>query len=302
MRKNLSTISMFLLFLIAIISSPNAQTKREVLTNSKIVELVRLGLSADIIVEKIRQSECQCDTSTAALSRLKAAKVSDQIIMAMLSSSSDGYSESKPPVKNSAPESEDLPPQKPATPAKTNNNSFLSEAREPGIYLLEDGKMTAIEPTIYSGTKASFLGSALTYGIKKSKIRAVVRGKSANMQVKSSRPEFYFIFSREYANSGAVMAGSFYGYAATSPAEFMMVAMNVKENSREAILGSVGLTGVSTGAPDKYVREYSFEKIKPGIFKVMPKVDLAAGEYCFYYAGAGGAASKVFDFSVTTQK
>ena len=72
------------------------------------------------------------------------------------------------------------------------------------------------------------------------------------------------------------------GYAATSPAEFMMIIMKQKENSREAVLGEVGITGMSTGAPDKFIREYSFEKIKPGVYKVVPKVDLVPGEYCFY--------------------
>ncbi len=295
-------ITVILSFLMITPTQLSAQTKREVLTNAKIVELVRLGLSEGIIVEKIRQSECQCDTSTTALAKLKTAKVSDAIIMAMLNSDSGSYSESQPTRKTAVKEDEDLPlPTKSTNPNKM-SNAILNQMREPGIYLYEDGKATAIEPTIYSGTKAGFLGSALTYGIKKSKIRAVVRGKSANLQVKSARPEFYFIFSREYGNSGAVMAGGFYGYAATSPAEFMMTSMDVKKNSRETVLGEVGITGVSMGAPDKYVREYAFEKIKPGVYKVVPKADLAPGEYCIYFAGAGGAASKIFDFSVSGQK
>lgn len=279
-----------------------AQKQKEVLTNAKIIELVRLGLDEEIIVEKIRQSECQCDTSTTGLTKLKAAKVSKTIIMEMLNSASGGYSESPPTRKTAVKEDEDLPSPTKSTNSNKTSNAVLNQMREPGIYLLEDGKATAIEPTIYSGTKTSFLGSALTYGIKKSKIRAVVRGKSANLQVKSARPEFYFIFSREYGNSGAVMAGGFYGYAATSPAEFMMTSMDVKKNTRETVLGEVGITGASMGAPDKYIREYSFEKIKPGVYKVVPKVDLAPGEYCIYFAGAGGAASKVFDFSITNQK
>ena len=141
------------------------------------------------------------------------------------------------------------------------------------------------------------LGSMMTYGIKKTKIRAIVRGKSANTQVSSRRPEFYFVFSREYENPGAVMTG-FSGYSATSPAEFMMVSMNIKENSREAVLGEIGMFSASTGASDKDIREYSFDKIKPGMYKVTPKIDLTNGEYCFYYAGNGGAGSKVFDFGV----
>ena len=64
-----------------------------------------------------------------------------------------------------------------------------------------------------------------------------------------------------------------------------MVTMKQKDNSRKVVLvlvlGKVSITGASTGAPDKFIREHSFEKIKPGVYKVVPKVDLAPGEYCF---------------------
>lgn len=300
-RKSIVSISLTIFICLSVATSVHTQTKREVLTNVKIVEMVRLGLDDEIIVEKIRQSECRCDTDTTALGKLKTAKVSKAIIMAMLEASSDKDFSPSPNNKSySESNANDSPKTVPNNASKSNGASSkaLSQMSEPGIYLFEDGRATAIEPTIYSGTKASFLGSALTYGIKKAKIRAVVRGKSANMQVKSARPEFYFIFSREYGNSGAVMSG-FAGFAATSPAEFVMIVMKQKDNSREAVLGEVGITGASTGAPDKFIREYSFEKIKPGVYKVVPKTDLIAGEYCFYYAGAGGAASKVFDFSLS---
>ena len=68
-----------LLLCVVFASNSPAQTGREVLTNRQIIELVRLGLSEAVIVEKIRQSECRCDTGTTALAELKAAKVSDTV-------------------------------------------------------------------------------------------------------------------------------------------------------------------------------------------------------------------------------
>ena len=281
-----------------------AQSTREVLTNAKIVELVRIGLSEELVIAKIKQSTCQCDTSTAALGKLKTAKVSNAIIMAMMDSgdqaetaSDKGFSETVITV----------PARSPAKPAETRSSvetsaeagpAALKQITEPGIYLFENGKMTAIEPTIFSGQKTSLLGSMLTYGIKSSKIRAVVRGKSANLQINDSKPEFYFLFSREGSNSAAVMSGTTGAFGASSPAEFILVEMRVKENSREAILGKANAFGASMGAPDKLIREYSFEKVRPGLFKVVPRGDLVPGEYCFYYAGGGGTGGKLFDFSV----
>jgi hypothetical protein len=269
----------------------NAQTKREVLTNAKIIELVNLGLGDGLIVQKIKQSECRCDTSSGGLKQLKAAKVSDEVIMAMLGNPANDEN-MNPDNKNTAKKIDE-------NTATTDQAKALKQIAEPGIYLFGDGKMTFIEPTVFSGSKNSILGSALTYGIKKSKIRAVVRGLSANLQITNSQPEFWFVFNPEYRDSGAVMAGNFYGYAATSPAEFMLVKMDQKKNSRETVIGEYGVfSGISTGTPDKYVHEYAFEKVKTGIYKVTPKTKLENGEYCFYYASMTGGTGKLFDFSL----
>ena len=277
----------------------NAQTKRELLTNAKIIELVRLGLDEEIIVEKIRQSDCQCDTSTEALTKLKAARVSKPIIMAMLEAASGTKSYSETPGETTPSKSV---PQAPVNSNK-DDNRLLSQLSEPGIYLVENGGLKLIEPSVFSGGKVNPLMTTLTYGIKKAKWRAKVRGRSANLQTALTKPEFYFVFNPEFKNSGATMAGLFWGMPATSPAEFILVQMNQKDASREAVLGEYGVwTGASMGARDKDIREYSFEKIKPGIYKVVPKEALALGEYCFYYAGnvtgIGFAGGKVFDFTV----
>ncbi|MBK6724650.1 MAG: hypothetical protein IPG58_15695 [Acidobacteria bacterium] len=283
-----STVTFMILLLIG---TSFSQGTRETITNAKIVEMVKMGLSEALIVSKISKSTCQCDTSTGAIGKLKSDKVSDAIIMAMMDATPGNFSESRP-ASGDAPSQSKAPTVEPSDGEK-----YLKQIVEPGIYLFENGKMTMIEPTVYSGSKSSFWGTALTYGIKKSKIRATVRGKSANTQVSTRRPEFYFVFSREFSNPGAVMSG-FGGYSATSPNEFMMIQMKVKGNSREAELGEYNAYSSSTGAADKDVREYSFDKLKPGLYKVVPKTDLAVGEYCFYYAGTNGAGSKVFDFSV----
>ncbi len=289
------SIAFLFVILIAASFSATAQSTRETLTNAKIVELVGMGLGDDLIIQKIRQSDCKCDTSTAGIGKLKAARVSDAIIMAMMNQGGAGYSDSQAAKNN------DTGPNPTRADAYSGlggqGDVALRQINEPGIYLYEDGKMTFMEPTVYSGSKAGFLGTALTYGIMKTKIRAVIRGRSANMQVVSRRPEFYFVFSREYSNSAALMSG-FGGYSATSPAEFMMIEMKVKQKSREAVLGEFSAYSSSTGAADRDIREYAFEKIKPGVYKVVPKTDLTTGEYCFYYAGTGGAGSKVFDFGI----
>lgn len=284
-----SFLTVVVLFSVAPVQSQSTNANKEALTNVKVIELVKLGLSETIVVEKIRQSECNFDTSTSGLAQLKGAKVSDAIIMAMMN-----------PQNASAMPRSTTNVSSPATGALV-----PPEIQEPGIYLNQDGSMSEINPTTFSGAKSSFFGTAMTYGIKKAKFRAIVRGSTANTIVNSKRPEFFFYFDRSNSNSGAAMAG-FLAFGATSPAEFVLVEMSKKSNARESVLGEFNAFGSSMGARDKDIRELSFEKVKPGVFKVVPKVDLTPGEYCFYYAGTpvglGFAGGKVFDFSVTSQE
>lgn len=56
-----------------------------VLTNADVLMMLKMGLSSEVIVAKIKVSNCQFDTSPAALQELKNAKASDQVILAMMS-------------------------------------------------------------------------------------------------------------------------------------------------------------------------------------------------------------------------
>jgi hypothetical protein len=274
-----------------------AQNNAEILNNDKIIDLVKIGLDADIIVEKIRQSECQCQTDTNSLAKLKAAKVPNSVIMAMLNATSKSNQPNQTTTNSNS-----LP--------KTNTKqekTLFSNLKEPGIYVNDNGELKLIEPSVFSGTKTNPLLGAVTYGLKKTKIKATVRGKNANLIITNVNPEFYFVFNPELRDSGATMGGLFWGLNATSPAEFMLVEMKVKDSKREAVIGEYGLiSGASTGAADKDIREYTFEKLKPGIYKVKLKQNLSIGEYCFYFAsevaGVGVGGGKIFDFSIANEK
>jgi hypothetical protein len=54
------------------------------LTNNDILGMTKAGLSAEIIVAKIETSACNFDTSPATLKNLKAASVTDVVILAMV--------------------------------------------------------------------------------------------------------------------------------------------------------------------------------------------------------------------------
>ncbi|HYE72397.1 MAG TPA: hypothetical protein VEF04_03665, partial [Blastocatellia bacterium] len=82
-----------------------AQTAKssEVLTNASIISLVQIGLSDNLIIEKIRQSPGNYDTSVEGLKQLKAARVSDAVIKEMLAKAVSTHQSSMPqqPVQSS---------------------------------------------------------------------------------------------------------------------------------------------------------------------------------------------------------
>ena len=256
----------------------------EVLTNDKVITMTGAGLPASIIVNKIRVSKTNFDTSTDQLIRLKNARVPDEIINAMVQASSHASTVS------STTGAGDLSKVDPNDPAS---------AHEAGIYLYEevDGqrKMVQLEPSVSKQTKSGgFLASAVTYGIAKVKFKAALAGRNASLQVMNPRPVFYFYF--EVKNSGLSTSS----YYATSPNEFVLVKLDQKSNSREVTVSQSNAFGAQSGTMDKAARGMKVEKLGPGVYKVTSQEDLTTGEYAFYNgAGVGpSGGAKLFDFGV----
>ena len=66
-------------------AAPKTQTPAApALTNKDVLDMMKAGLTADIIVAKIRSSETNFDTSPAALADLKAANVPENVMLAMV--------------------------------------------------------------------------------------------------------------------------------------------------------------------------------------------------------------------------
>jgi hypothetical protein len=70
------------------LSAQGGNAAKGALTNQDVVDLVKTGLSDDIVVAKIKGSSCQFDTSPASLKDLKTAGISDAVILAMVQASS----------------------------------------------------------------------------------------------------------------------------------------------------------------------------------------------------------------------
>ena len=71
------------------------------LTNKDVIALVKLDLSSEVVLAKVRQSSCGYDTSPSGLVELKAAGVPDAVTLAMIETPCERVAKSSAPVKPS---------------------------------------------------------------------------------------------------------------------------------------------------------------------------------------------------------
>lgn len=288
MKQKANKIALALTFALlvspAMLLAQDAKNGAEVLTNDQVITMVKAGLSTPIVVNKIRASKTNFNTSTDELIRLKQAHIPDEIVAAMFDASSHASSVS------SSMGAGDVSKADPNDP---------SAAHEAGIYLYQekDGqkRMIQLEPSISKQTKTGgVFASAMTGGLAKIKFKAALAGQNAPLQIAEARPVFYFYF--EVKNAG-LSSNSYY---ATSPNEFVLVRFNQKSNTREVTVSQANVFGAQSGTMDKAARGIKVEKLGPGMYKVSPQEDLTEGEYAFYNGGGSGPSggAKLFDFGI----
>src|ERR1051325_5179461 len=124
----------------------SAQQLNKKMSNQDVTEMVSLGLSDDVIIDKIHGADAtDFDTSISALKTLKAAKVSDNVIRVMINP--HAYLATNTPA------------------AVTANPTGVPE--EIGIYVMKKGKLTEIEPEVVGWQSGGVMKSMATYGLTK---------------------------------------------------------------------------------------------------------------------------------------
>ncbi len=279
-----------LVFAITLSSAAQAQPPLgsptpEVLTNDDVVKMVQAGLGDSLVIAKVRTAANKFDTGMDALLKLKAAGLSEAVIQAMVEAAGNRSQAATP----AAPPPD---PNDPKTP------------HDPGIYWLKkrsgQQELVQLEPTVYSAGKSGGLfASAMTYGIKKAKWKAVVRSGASTLRFSEATPEFWFYF--EEKSHGLSHSATFFG-GASSPNEFILARMERKKDSRELVVAQGGAFGYSVGTRPEDTVELEFKKEAPGVYRVWPSRALKPGEYCFFYGGTsmgmGMTGGKLFDFGV----
>lgn len=279
--------SLVALCLAAALVAP-APASAETLDNNSVITLTSAGLGDEAIVAKIKASTPNFELSTDQLLTLKAKGVSSRVIAAMIEASNP---------KAAAPQSSTTSPD-PMIPHPA------------GVYLFADQReaahMVRIDATVTNQAKTGgIFGYALTGGIASMSIKAAIQNDTARVQTAITTPVFYFFFDESNQSTQGTVATWASGTAATvtSPSEFTLIELIKKTGRREARVGSMNIGGAKTGVMDKDRLAFTYELIRPGVFKVTPSATLKPGEYGFIYSLAGGGANgaltaRIFDFSI----
>ena len=265
---------------------------QDTMTNEEVISLSKAGLANSIIIGKIRTSKTNFDMSTDALIRLKQSGVGDDVVTAMLEAKS-GVAAAGAPTNSSGAA--------PVTPAGDPNDPMLKHNY--GIYLYEekDGarKMTQLKPNVSAKNRTGgIFTSSLTYNISKVKTKAQLPGKTADLQLTTTKPVFYFYLD---ISSGGLNTAS---GVPSDPNEFAMVRFSERGDYREVTIAKANAFSAKGGLSGEYIVEFKSEDLGNGVFKVSPAAELKKGEYGFYLVNSGNSntgsavGSKFFDFGV----
>ncbi len=283
----------------------------------RVIELHKKGISEQVLVSWLRQSNAAVKLTPEDLVKLSGAKVPDRVVQTLM----DPAPSPEMPLPSA-------PPPLVVTPngivgtagavgrpsgATTDDRTAAGDPNDPlaahdsGIYLYETEpavKMTFLELTAYTGAKtSSFMNQFLTQLIPKT-TRAVIPGNEASTRATTKDPVFYFYFEDRAAGLGKIN----YLGGASSPNQFVLVQLEKKKKTRETTIAKESLIGGSSGTHGAVA--FKSERLKAGLYKVSIPTGLAAGEYAFMVsanlvgAQQAGAASplQIFDFGVDILK
>jgi hypothetical protein len=278
-----------LLFALAVVAIPPALAfGDEILNNGSVIEMQKLNLGDGVIIDKIRVSQCNFDTSLDGLKALKAANVSDAVIQAMLA--------------KTAP-----PPPPPATggiPIPANVNDPAAP-HPPGIWrwVETNGVKTLSQMDRERTVEISRGGFIGPFGAGKISTTARLTGMSSPAQLSERKPEFY-LYIGERDRSDLMVDGP----NDLIFCQFTVIPTDAKRNAnqRAVDIATYGAYGSSHGIDKKALREFDSRKVGEGIYKIVPKGDLADGEYAFCSAPAAsaylaGTSGRFYTFGIHTK-
>jgi hypothetical protein len=234
------------------------------LTDQDVIDMVALGLSDDLIVDKIHATAAtDFDTSVAGLKALKLNRVSDAVIRAMINPSGT-------PSANIAT----------AGSSAASNTGISLEA---GVYIVRAGKPAEMEPEVVNWQTGGVAKKTMTLSIVKGDLNGKVAKPRSPVQAAS--PLEFLIKTVE----------------GTSVTEYQLLRLHEKGDRREFRSVTGGVLHQSGGALRDEL-PFDSQKIGASLWRVRLG-DLPIGEYGFLAPAISSvsisASGKMYTFGVT---
>ncbi len=214
--------------LASLLPANSQDVSKSKLSNQDILDMVSMGLSDDVILEKIRTApETGFATDLESLKALKAAHVSDPVIRAMIN-----------PKAAAAPAA--------AAPAVAANPDIPDDI---GIYLKVRGKLVDVVPEVVGWKTGGALKSFATNGLTKGHVNGTVQGPKSALQIGTDAE--FIIKCPE----------------GTAPTEYQLLRLDMKNDRREFRAVTGGIIHSSSGA-EKNTEKFDYEKVAARVFRI----------------------------------
>lgn len=266
--RSLSCAALLLSIALPLFGATKPSTTKP-LTNADVIALVEAGLSESIVIEKIRTSATQFDTSTDALLTLKKAAVPDAVIRLMVNP--DAKIEARPAVVNPWQAANDAPD--PCKAPAQGPVPWLAGS-SPAMWYLDDGNER--KEIMYERGTIHTVGFA---GIGARLL--VLHPINATLRVK---PKTVF-------------------YSCINPTDAPLVKFELdkEEDERNTSVGKMTPFNQSFRISEGDLVPMTFQKTPQGFFEIKPRNDLAPGEYGFVPQSSVGyfaTGERVYTFGV----
>ena len=251
---------------------------QQALNNGAVIQMVKAGLSDDLILSTINAQAGSYDTTADGLIALKTAGVSDKVVTAIV------LKAARAATAVQASQVAQPASLTPASPPSfiSNNPNDPAAAHADGIYLFSKGtdgssrliQLQSKQPRIESNAGKAFASGFFTLGTVPVHGIAVLDGTNATIVSSDSRPVFYA-----------------YNQSADN---LTLAKFTVKSHERLINVFSVTIVGANMGEDARSQYAFQKEEIRPGVVKLTSLDELPYGEYAVQV----GDHTLFYDFGV----
>lgn len=256
-----------------------------------VIKMAKAGLSDDIILEQIQKRNRPFDLSTDQLIALKAAHVSDRIVVALLDPSKldPSKAETPSPVAPEPREQVAPPVTAPLEPPQRYTAKPLKASpvvdpealpAEVGVYAKKQGEWVEVPPEIVYWRTAGALKAIATAGVQQGDVNGRVAGVSSRTSF--ATPLELIVVAPE----GTVVA------------EYQLLHLRAKKDTREFRTVSGGVLH-SQGGISKDVIHFDSKKLGSRTYEITFPSGAGPGEYGLLPPESNNGSGKIYSFRIT---